>query len=290
MKKIIFLLPLLILTFANNILVAQNLNVPPASPLQTINQQFATSNIEISYSRPSVNNRTVFGEVVPFDAVWRTGANRATTIFFGEDVTINGSPLPKGKYGLLTIPGKTEWTIILSKDTTVTSANAYKQENDAVRLLVKPTTLSSKVENLTIGLENVKTNEAQVVLSWDKTSVSFTINADIDSKIMAQIEDVMGKDTRPYYQASAYYFNNDKDLDKALLWVNKAIESRPDAFWMTHMKAKILLKQKKFNEAIVAAEASKKQAEAADYAEYIKMNNNLIEEIKSQPGFKPAKK
>jgi hypothetical protein len=290
MKKIFYAIPFLLFIFSSNFLVAQTLNIPPASPLQTVNQQFATSNIEISYSRPSVNNREVFGEVVPFDAVWRTGANRATTIFFGEDVTVNGTKLTKGKYGLLTIPSKSEWTIILSKDTTVTSANAYKQENDAVRISAKPTTLLSNVETFTIAVENIKTDEAQIVLSWDKTAVSFTVKADIDTKIMAQIEEVMSKDTRPYYQAAAYYFNNDKDFDKALLWVNKAIESRPDAFWMTHMKAKILLKQMKFNEAIIAAEVSKKQAEAADYAEYVKMNDKLIAEIKSQPGFKPAKK
>jgi len=269
---------------------AQSLNIPPASPSQTLNQQFATSKIEISYFRPSARDRVVFGDVVPFDKLWRTGANSATTIFFGEDVTINGKELPKGKYGLLTIPGKDEWTVILSKDTTVTSERAYKQENDALRLTVKPASLPYKVETFTIAVENIKTNEADVVLSWDKTAVSFTVKADIDAKIMKEIEEVMGKDTRPYYQAASYYFNNDKDMNKALEWVNKAIEARPDAFWMTHMKAKILLNLNRLNEAVDAAELSKKQAQAISYDEYVKMNDALLAEIKAKPGYKPAKK
>jgi hypothetical protein len=269
---------------------AQSLNIPPASPQQTLTQQFATSKIEISYFRPSARDRVVFGDVVPFDKLWRTGANSASTIYFGEDVTIDGKELPKGKYGLLSIPGKSEWILILSKDTTVTSERAYKQENDALRLTVKPVSLTNKVETFTISVDNIKNNEADIVLSWENTAVSFTVKADIDAKIMKEIDEVMGKDTRPYYQAASYYFNNNKDMNKALEWVNKAIEARPDAFWMTHMKAKILLNLNRLNEAVDAAELSKKQAQAISYEEYVKMNDALLAEIKARPGYKPAKK
>lgn len=290
MKYTLKLITTLFIAFITVKASAQLLNVPPASPSQTITQQFATSKIEISYARPSANDRVVFGDVVPFDAIWRTGANAATTIYFGEDVTVNNVLVPKGKYGLLTMPGKTEWAIILSKDTTVTSPRSYKPENDMVRIMAKPQTLSSKVETFTISIDNVKTNEADITLSWDNTAVSFSVSAEIESKIMKQIDEVMNKDTRPYYQAATYYFNNGKDLNKALEWVNKAIESRPDAFWMTHLRAKILLGLKRYNEALASAELSKSQAQAIDYTEYVKMNDKLIAEIKAQPDFKPAKK
>jgi hypothetical protein len=271
-------------------LMAQSLNVPQPSPAQTITQSFATSKIEINYSRPGVKGRTIFGDVVPFDKVWRTGANNATTIYFGEDVTVNNTKLNKGKYGLLSIPGKDEWIIILSKDTTVTSPNEYKQENDAVRIKVKPVTLSKNIETFTIDIANIKNNSADIEIKWATTEVSFNVSTDIDSKIMKQIDEVMNADKRPYYQAASYYYENDKDLKKALEWVNKAIEARPEAFWIYHLKAKIQSKLKDYNGAIATAEISKEKAKKAEYDEYVKMNDKLIEEIKSKPDYKPAKK
>lgn len=288
MRKFIILIGTFILSCT--ILFAQTLNIPQPSPAQTITQSFATSKIEISYSRPSVRGRIIFGDLVPYDKVWRTGANNATTIYFGEDVTINNIKLPKGKYGLLTIPGKDEWTIIITKDTTVTSPNDYKQENDAVRVKVKPVTLTKNIETFTINIANIKNNSADIEIKWANTEVSFNVSTDIDSKIMKQIDEVMNADKRPYYQAASYYYENDKDLKKALEWVNKAIEQRPEAFWIYHLKAKIQYKLKDYNGAIATAEISKEKAKKAEYDEYVKMNDKLIEEIKSNPDFKPAKK
>lgn len=288
MRKFIILIGTFILSCT--ILFAQTLNIPQPSPAQTITQSFATSKIEISYSRPSVRGRIIFGDLVPYDKVWRTGANNATTIYFGEDVTINNIKLPKGKYGLLTIPGKDEWTIIITKDTTVTSPNDYKQENDVVRVKVKPVTLTKNIETFTIDIANIKNNSADIEIKWANTEVSFNVSTDIDSKIMKQIDEVMNADKRPYYQAASYYYENDKDLKKALEWVNKAIEQRPEAFWIYHLKAKIQNKLKDYNGAIVTAEISKEKAKKAEYDEYVKMNDKLIEEIKSNPDFKPAKK
>lgn len=270
--------------------MAQSINMPQPSPTQTILQNFATSKIEISYSRPGVKNRTVFGELVPYDKVWRTGANSATTIYFGEEVTVNNTKLSRGRYGLLTIPGKEEWTIILSKDTTVTGPSAYKQENDAVRITIKPSILPKSVETFTIEIANIQKNSADIEIKWATTQVSFSVNAEIDGKIMKQIDEVLNADKRPYYQAATYYYENDKDMKKALEWVNKSIESRPDAFWMYHLKAKIQVKLKDYNGAIAAAETSKEKAKAVNYEEYVKMNDKLIEDIKAQPDFKAAKK
>lgn len=267
---------------------AQSLPIPPPSPKQTITQQFATANIEVEYSRPSVKGRKAFGDVVPFDKVWRTGANAATTISFGDEVSINGVKVEKGKYGLLSIPGEKEWTIIITKDLNVTSENDYKVENDVVRISAKPTSLASTVETFTIDINNIKPNEADVFIRWDRTEVSFKVKAEIDVKIMAAIEKEMAVDKRPYSQAATYYLENGKDLNKALEWINKAIDARTDAFWLYHTKAKIQYKLKDYNGAIATAQRSADIAKEANYDEYIKMNERLIAEIKALPDYKPA--
>jgi hypothetical protein len=267
---------------------AQSLPIPPPSPRQTITQQFATANIEIEYSRPSVKGRKAFGDVVPFGKVWRTGANAATTISFGDEVIVNGVKIAKGKYGLLSIPGETEWIIIITKDLDVTSENNYKPENDVVRIAAKPTALAATVETFTIDVNNIKPNEADVFLRWDRTEVSFKVQAEIDTKIMAAIEKEMSVDKRPYSQAATYYLENGKDLNKALEWINKAIEARTEAFWLYHTKSKIQYKLKDYNGAIATAMASADKAKAANNEEYVKMNDKLIAEIKAQPDYKPA--
>jgi hypothetical protein len=267
---------------------SQSLPIPPPSPRQTITQQFATGNIEIDYSRPGVKGRKAFGDVVPYGKVWRTGANAATTITFTDDVIINSVKVDKGKYGLLTIPNEDEWIIIITRDVNVTSPNQYKPENDVVRVNARPNSLCYTVETFTIDINNIKPTEADIFLRWDRTEVSFKIKAEIDEKIMAAIEKEMSTDKRPYYQAANYYYENGKDLNKALEWINKAIEMRPDAYWMMHTKAKILYKLKDYHNAVAIAEASLAKAKEAGADDYIKFNEKLIAEIKSQPDYKPA--
>lgn len=289
MKNYLFLiLSAILVSMAVPSAVSQTLPIPPPSPRQTVVQQFATGSIEIDYSRPGVKGRKAFGDVVPYGKVWRTGANAATTITFTDDVIINSVKVEKGKYGLLTIPDENEWTIIITKDITVTNANQYKPENDVVRVTARPNSLCYTVETFTIDINNIKPNEADIFLRWDRTEVSFKVKADIDEKIMAAIDREMSTDKRPYYQAATYYYENGKDLNKALEWINKAIELRPDAFWMIHTKAKILYKMKDYHPAITAAEASLAKAKEAQSDEYIRLNEKLIAEIKSQPDYKPV--
>lgn len=265
---------------------AQSLPIPPPSPWQTVKQQFATSSITIDYSRPSVKGRTIFGDLVSYGKVWRTGANSATTIEFGDDVTINRVLVPKGKYGLLTIPGENEWRVIITKDVNVTSDFDYNEKNDVVRILVKPAVLDRPQEMFTISVENVKPTQADIQLSWDKTLVSFSISAEIDSKIMAAIDKEMQSKNPPYHQAANYYYENNKDLNKALDWSTKAVASNSNAYWMSALKAKIEFKLKKYNDAVASAEKSIEQAKKGHNDAYVKMNEALIKEIKSQPDFK----
>jgi hypothetical protein len=282
MKKSILILSS-ILSFS--LAQSQTISFPQASPTTTVSQNFATSKIELSYSRPSAKGRKIYGDVVPFGSIWRTGANSATTISFGEDVKINNTEIKAGKYGLLTIPDATEWTIILTKDLTVTNAQAYKQENDVLRFSVKPETLPYFTETFEIEIANVKTKQVDIVLIWEKTSVSFTIKTDLDSKLSKQIAEVMGKDSRPYYQSANWYYENGKDLKTAYEWVNKAVDANPNAFWVLHLKAKIQKSLKDYNAAIATATISLEKAKADGDEAYVKNNEKLINDIKALPDY-----
>jgi hypothetical protein len=267
---------------------AQQVTFPQPSPTASFSQNFATSKVEVSYSRPSAKGRKVFGDVVAYGKVWRTGANGATIISFGEDVQVNGTEVKAGKYGLLSIPGENEWTVILTKDLTVTSDGAYKQENDVTRFAVKPTRLNDKVETFTIEMANLKNNEADVVLKWENTAVSFKVISNYDAKLSKQIEETMSKDTRPYAQAAGYYLETGKDLNLALTWINKAIESYPKAYWNLYTKAKIQAALKDYNGAMASSAESWTLAKADGNDSYTKNNEVLQAEIKANPAYKPA--
>ncbi len=267
---------------------AQSIPFPQPSPSATVSQSFATSKIEISYSRPGAKGRKVFGDVVPFGKFWRTGANAATTISFGEDVKINGMEVKAGKYGLLSYPGEAEWTIILTKDLNVTSEDGYKKENDVARFMVKPSRLASMVETFTIEIGNLKNNECDLELKWENTAVSLKVTTDYDARITKQIDETMAKDTRPYFGAANYYFENNKDLKKALEWVSKAADANPKAYWVLLLKAKIQKALKDYNGAMATSQQSLDLAKADNNDSYIKNNEKLMAEIKAMPDYKPA--
>lgn len=258
---------------------AQNLTTPQPSPTQSVKQNFGLSSIELSYSRPGVKGRKIFGDLVPFGKVWRTGANSATTLTFGDDVTIGGAKIKAGKYGLLTIPDKKSWTIIISKQTDVTSPAAYKQDQDVVRLDAKANSSDEMEETFTIEFANVKPSSCDVEIRWDKTSVSFPVTTDVETKVMTQIDQLMNKDNRPYYTAAMYYMDNGKDLNQALAWFDKAVEMQPDAFWIHHQRANCLAKLGKKEEAKAAAEKSKALATEQKNDDYVKLNEKLLAEL-----------
>jgi hypothetical protein len=260
---------------------AQSLKVPAASPTQTIKQAFALSEITIEYSRPSVKGRVIYGDLVPYGKVWRTGANNATTITFGENVKLEGKDVPAGTYALYTIPGKDSWEILIYKDLKLGGdVVKYKKEDELTRFTVKPITLNDKVETFTINVSNITPKTASIELLWDRTKVSIGVEADIDSKIMKSIDDVLGKDGRPYHQAATYYYENNKDLQKSLEWSNKAVENNPKAFWMWMQKARTHLKLGDKKAAIESANKVIELAKAADNDDYVKMAENLIAEAK----------
>ncbi len=255
------------------------LKTPAPSPTQTIKQDFGLGNVELSYSRPAMKGRKVFGDLVPFGNVWRTGANSATTLTFSDEVTIGGKKVPAGKYGLLSIPDKNSWTLIISKQLDVTSPAAYKQESDVVRVVVNSMKMETKLESFTMQFANLKPTSCELHIMWENTAVSLPISTDVESKVMAQIDQLMNKDTRPYFNAAMYYLDNGKDLNQALVWFDKAVELNPSAFWIHHQRANCLAKLGKKAEAKAAAEKSKELAAAAQNGDYVTLNEKLLAEL-----------
>lgn len=276
-KKLLFIGA--VTAFSFTVSDAQTLKTPAPSPATTVKQDFALSSIELSYSRPGVKGRKIFGDLVPYGKVWRTGANNATTITFGEEVMIGGIKVAAGKYGLFTIPDSAEWTVIISKQTDVTSPAAYKEDQDVVRVKVAPQTLPFSLETFTIGFGNLTANSCDLQILWDNVYVHVPITAEVDSKVMAQIKTIMEKDNRPYYSAAMYYIDNGKDLNQALAWLNKAVEQNPTAFWMQYNRAKTLAKLGKKEDAKAAANKSMELAKTAKNDAYVKLNEKLLAEL-----------
>ncbi|MBS1916494.1 MAG: DUF2911 domain-containing protein [Bacteroidetes bacterium] len=278
MKKLLCLLTLSAVLFLQA--SSQQLKTPAPSPPQFVRQDFGLSSIELSYSRPGIKGRNIFGDLVPFGKVWRTGANSATTLTFGDDVTIGGTKIAAGKYGLLTIPGEHEWTFIITKQLDVTNPSAYKQDQDVVRVTAQVEHLPFAVETFSILFNDVTSTSCNLELVWDRTAVALPIKTDIDSKIMSQINDAINKDNKPYFSAAMYYLDNGKDLNKALEWFNKALEANPDAYFIVYQKARCQAKLGKKQDAIATAQKGIDLAKTAKNDDYVALNEKLIASLK----------
>jgi hypothetical protein len=278
MKKLIFVFIALLVTGLN--VNAQGLKMPQPSSSQTVTQEFGLGIIKLSYSRPNVKGRKIFGGLVPYGEVWRTGANSATVITFSDDVKIEGNNVPAGDYALFTIPGMNEWTIVFNKSVKQWGAYAYKPEEDFLRFKVKSEKLSSKVETFTIQFADIKPTSGAVQILWDNTAVSFKLATEVDSKVMAGIDEAMKGEKKPYFQAAQYYLENGKDLNKALEWVNAAEAADQKAPWVKYLKARIQLKKGDKKGAATTAEAGVKAAKEMNNGEYIRLNESLIAEAK----------
>ena len=259
---------------------AQAIKTPAPSTTQTIKQDFALSSIEIVYSRPNMKGRVVFGDLAPMGKLWRTGANAATKVTFGEDVKVGGVAVKAGSYVLYTIPNKDEWEVIVNKGLNNWGIDGYKAEEDVAKFKVKSMILPMNIETFTIQIANVMPASADIQIMWEKIAISIPVTADIDSKISKSIESAMNVDNRPYFQAASYYFESGKDLTKALTWADKAIENNPKAFWIMHLKAKI---QAKLGDKASAKATALKAIESAKEAkndDYVALNEKLIASLK----------
>jgi len=250
---------------------------PAPSSGQTIVQDFGLGKITLTYSRPNVKGRKIFGYTEPYNTVWRTGANFATTITFTDDVKLDGHPVAAGTYGLFSIPGEKEWIIILNKTAKQWGAYSYNAKDDYLRFTVKPIAIDETVETLTLQFTNVFPTTADLNLKWEHTGLVIHLTTDIDAKVMARIDSAMQTDKKPYYDAIIYYWNNNKDMNKALPWAI-ALQQVPGfppyvpKLWLARVELKIGDKAA----AIKAAQEGVDAAKAGNSTEYTRLNTEVL--------------
>ncbi|MGE3465350.1 MAG: DUF2911 domain-containing protein [Pyrinomonadaceae bacterium] len=279
------LLLAILLVFGQSVF-GQELKVPTLSPLSEVSQEVALTNVKLSYSRPSAKGRKVFGDLVPFGEVWRTGANASTKLTFAEDVKIEGNALKAGTYALYTIPGEKEWTIIIHNNTRHRSiaGDVYKPAEDAFRFKVTPMKTSGFVETFTIGFGDITTSSCKLALSWENTKVKFLIEFDVDAQVNKQIATLTaapaGMSHQNYFLAAEYNLHNDKDLSKADSWIVTAIEKSPKNARYGLLRAKILAKAGKRDEALKVIADANAWATESKNSNYIEQTQIFWDSIK----------
>jgi hypothetical protein len=228
-----------------SIVVNAQIKTPAPSPSATITQAVGLMTATIEYSRPSLKGRKMIGSsLVPYGQVWRTGANKIPNLKLTEEVMIEGQKVPAGTYGLVTIPGLTDWTIILSKKPEQWGVYEYKQEDDLIRFKVKAEKMVAKEEYFTMSFSDFTPTSTKVAIRWENTQVKFNIVQNPDAQIMAEIKEktsVADVKSDTYFDAANYYFEKNLDLNQALEWANKVVE-KDKQYWTYYLRAKIAAK------------------------------------------------
>ena len=281
MKKLLLLCVAVLAVVAS---ASAQIKTPAPSPSCKISQEVGLIKVDVDYSRPSAKGRKVFGELVPFGEIWRTGANSATKLTFSDDVMLGGNKVAKGTYALYTIPTEKEWTIIIYKNTTLGgNLKEVKDDELAAKFMVPSARLNDAVESFNIDFDNLRNAGGDMILSWEKTKVVIPITLETDAKVLADIKKVMaGPDAGAYYAASRYYFEEKKDMKQALEWVNKSLEMGGDKFWILRMKSQIQAELNMYKDAVATAEKSLELAKADGNMDYVRMNEKSIGEWKKK--------
>ena len=276
MKKILFSLLFLVVAASNQAQVI----MPAPSPAQTIKQEFALGSIEITYSRPASKGRKVFGDLVPFNKLWRTGANAATIIRFNDVVEIKGKKIDTGSYALYTIPGLESWEVILNKGVTNWGIDGYKESEDVVRFRIEPVKIKDRLEDLTMQFIDIRPEYCEWQIIWEKTAIIIPINANIKERLRKQLQAAIAAGDKPYFEAAQFYSEYDKNPSKALEFARKAVEENPTAFWIWLYKARIEKEMGNNKAARQSSEQSLTLAKKAKNDDYVKMNEALQKSLK----------
>ena len=257
-------------------MLSAQVKTPQPSPAASVKQAIGLSEVVVEYSRPSTNDRKVFGNLVPMNKLWRTGANGSTDITFGQEAQFNGVKVPAGKYALYTMPSGGEWEVVLYKDTE--QWGAPKQLDD--KLIVAKTKVKALknplfVETFSIDFNDLKTDQANLIMSWENTMVKVPIVMDSKKQVLESINSTLStKEAKAsdYHQAASYYLQEKMDLKKALEYATKANEMQPDVFYMLKLKSEIEAANGMKKEAIATAAQSLALAKKAGNDDYVKMN------------------
>ncbi|MBT5902257.1 MAG: DUF2911 domain-containing protein [Opitutaceae bacterium] len=277
----------LIAALAASPALAQNqINFPAPSPSATVKQTVGLTNIEINYSRPAAKGRQVFGGLVQYDQVWRTGANESTKITFDGPIEFGGVAVPAGTYAIYSVPGRDTWEVMLSSNAELFGSYGYSADADVARVTVNPTRLATPLESLAISFEAVVDDSARLNIAWANVQVSVEITADTQDVLVPQIKAVMAGDgdKKPYFPAAMYYYAKGIHLKQAAKWITTAAEQNPDAFWVSYRQGLVLAAAGDKAGAIRAAKASIAKASANDNRElreeYLRLNEALIASLK----------
>lgn len=266
--------------------VEAQINTPQPSPLGEISQTVGLAEVAITYSRPGVKGRKVFGDLISYGSMWRTGANMATKLSVSDEVTMEGNRLPAGEYSLFTIPGEEEWTVIVNKNPDQSGTNSYQESEDAFRFTVPVKKSPVPFETLTFLFSDLTSTGAEINLIWENTMIAFHIeDPNVDQKVMAQIDEQMSNaEDNPnlYFAAANYYYSTEKDLQQAQEWIDQAVELDDSRYWVMHLQAKIHEKNGKYESALTAAKKSKELAEESGDQAYMRMNDELITAINEE--------
>ncbi|MBE98010.1 MAG: dihydrolipoamide dehydrogenase [Flammeovirgaceae bacterium] len=276
--RIIYIMFLLFVSFYG----FSQLKTPSASTSSEIEQVVGLTEIEVDYNRPSKRGRVIFGNLVPFGKIWRTGANSGTEISFSTDVSINGENINEGTYSIFSIPNEESWQIIFYSDTDLWSVPRNWEESKIIfQSNFKSNTNNKVVETFSISFEDITNNNVNLVFSWDDTNVIVPIDVPTKSLVEDQIKSIMGDDPKSsdYYSAAVYYLQENINLDIALKWMNKAIEMIENPrFFQLRQQSLILAANGQYKNAIKVAEKSLELSIQANNGDYVKMNNDSIEE------------
>ncbi len=272
-----------IFIFLTSTLTIAQVSTPKASPNCKIEQTVGLTHFEINFSRPSKNNRIIFGKLVPYNKIWRTGANENTTIHFDDDVIFDLDTLRKGTYAIYTKPMKETWEVYFYNDTdNWGTPETWDESKVAARILTPVMKNNLSVESFTINFNNITSNAAELTFAWDKVFVKVPFKVNTDQKVEASIQKTLnGPSKRDYYNAANYYLSEKKDLNKALEWMKIAVEKDGGkSYWMTRKLALIYADLKDYEEAIKTAQISLDAATQSGNKHYMDMNRKSIEEWK----------
>lgn len=277
MKKI---LPIFIAFVLFTVAAAAQVKMPASSPTQTVKQDFGMGTVEIIYSRPNAKGRKVYGDLVPYNKLWRTGANAATKITFTDAVEAGGKKIDTGTYVLYTIPGFDMWEIILNKGVSNWGIDGYKEGQDVIRFKTVPQKMRTNYETFTMEFANIKPESCDLQIMWEKTVVTIPVTSNIKDRLKAQIDKAMLTDKKPYWQAAQFYKEYDDNLNKALDNCTKAIEEDKKAYWIYLYKAKIQQEMGDKAGAKISAQKSLELAKEANNEDYVKMNEQLLKKLR----------
>ena len=277
MKKLV----LSILALAISLTGYSQIETPQPSPSGKLEQKVGLTDVTLEYSRPSMRGRTIFGDLVPYGKIWRTGANANTKITFSDDVTIGENTLKAGSYAIYTIPNAESWDVIFYSDTDNWGTPQNWDDNKVAAKINAPVfVLPMNIETFTMSLDNLSSGSATLGMFWENAYVGVPINVPTDAKVTSAITKVMnGPSANDYFAAAVYYSQEGKDIAQAQKWMDKAMSmTEKPAFWQLRQQSLIYAKAGNKKAAIETAKKSLAGAEAAGNQDYVKMNNDSLKE------------